>query len=69
VHFFGHLHSKLSATRRTRDLGHAAAQRMLADRAFTLADVQTILRHASATTPELATRAVPRFTPGPASRT
>jgi integrase len=34
-------------------LRHTAAQRMLADPAFTLVDVQTILRHASVTTPQI----------------
>lgn len=35
------------------DLRHTAAQRMLADPAFTLVDVQTILRHASVTTTQI----------------
>jgi integrase len=38
------------------DLRHTAAQRMLADPAFTLVDVQTILRHASVTTTQIYTQ-------------
>jgi site-specific recombinase XerD len=38
------------------DLRHTAAQRMLADPAFTLVDVQTILRHASVTTIQIYTQ-------------
>jgi site-specific recombinase XerD len=38
------------------DFRHTAAQRLLADPAFTLVDVQTILRHASVTTTQIYTR-------------
>jgi site-specific recombinase XerD len=38
------------------DFRHTAAQRFLADPAFTLVDVQTILRHASVTTTQIYTR-------------
>src|SRR5690242_11133951 len=38
------------------DFRHTAAQRFLADPAFTLVDVQTILRHASLTTTQIYTR-------------
>jgi site-specific recombinase XerD len=38
------------------DFRHTAAQRMLADPAFTLVDVQTILRHASVATTQIYTQ-------------
>ena len=38
------------------DFRHTAAQRFLADPAFTLVDVQTILRHASVTTTQIYTQ-------------
>ncbi|WP_328818029.1 tyrosine-type recombinase/integrase [Nonomuraea cypriaca] len=50
-----HLHSTHSASRRTHDLRHSAAKRMLADPHLTLADVQWVLGHAHITTTELYT--------------
>lgn len=38
------------------DFRHTAAARMLADPAFTLVDVQTVLRHASVTTTQIYTQ-------------
>ncbi|WP_202868378.1 site-specific integrase [Kribbella sindirgiensis] len=42
------------------DLRHTAAARLLADPAFTLFDVQTILRHAGVSTTQLEHHARPR---------
>ncbi|MGJ3190755.1 tyrosine-type recombinase/integrase [Paenarthrobacter sp. FR1] len=39
-----------------RDLRHTAAERMIADPAFTLVDVQTVLRHAHVTTTTIYTQ-------------
>jgi site-specific recombinase XerD len=46
----------LSTNWTLHDLRHTAAQRMLADPAFTLVDVQTILRHASVITTQIYTQ-------------
>jgi site-specific recombinase XerD len=48
--------SRLGTNWTLHDFRHTAAQRLLADPAFTLVDVQTILRHASVTTTQIYTR-------------
>ena len=54
-----HLHSNLSASRRTHDLRHSAAKRMLRDPHLTLADVQWVLGHAHITTTQIYTAPAP----------
>ena len=45
--------ASLGSRWRLHDLRHTAAARLLADPAFTLVDVQAILRHASVTTTQI----------------
>ena len=48
--------ASLGANWSLHDFRHTAAARMLADPAFTLVDVQTVLRHASVTTTQIYTQ-------------
>ena len=48
-----HLHSNLSASRRTHDLRHTAAYRMARDPRLPLTDVQWVLGHAHLSTTQL----------------
>ncbi|MFJ5105466.1 tyrosine-type recombinase/integrase [Streptomyces sp. NPDC088554] len=48
-----HLHSNHCASRRTHDLRHSAAARMVRDPHLTLTDVQWVLGHTHLTTTEI----------------
>lgn len=53
---FGRAQKELGSNWTLHDLRHTAAERMIADPAFTLVDVQTVLRHANVTTTTIYTQ-------------
>lgn len=53
---FARAQKKLGSNWTLHDLRHTAAERMIADPAFTLVDVQTVLRHANVTTTAIYTQ-------------